>query len=463
MTVFWLADQNGRLYTPPRRTELLGNSLASRTNQGTERNVVNSKCSPDTSLFRQQVVEQKKDRLHGDVLLLPRIRHSVVLTILIVWVAAVVFWLATSTYARQETVAGWLEPSAGIIRLYPEASGQIEKILVTEGEKVQKGQPLIVVRADKTLADGNNLTFRLQQEYERQSSLLKEQIERSTKTQADKEASLARQVEAIEHNLTLMKEQLETLDARHDLVKNQLDRYQPGVKDGNISLTEYDHVRTLELSIRSDRQGLLREISNEKDLLSLRRTDLQLLPQETANALNQMQSRLSELAQQAAQLQGERAQVITATRAGIVNNLQASEGQYVSRENAAPLLTLSDGASPLLAHLLIPVRAAGFIEPGQVVDIRYDAFPFQKFGLYQGRIERAARTPLLPGELLNSPVQLQEPVYRVEVRLAEQNVHAYGHRIPLKPGMTLVADIELAERRLWQWLLEPIYSIRGRL
>lgn len=66
MTVFWLADQNGRLYTPPRRTELLGNSLASRTNQGTERNVVNSKCSPDTSLFRQQAVEQKKARLHGD-------------------------------------------------------------------------------------------------------------------------------------------------------------------------------------------------------------------------------------------------------------------------------------------------------------------------------------------------------------------------------------------------------------
>ena len=49
------------------------------------------------------------------ILLLPRIRHSVVLTILIVWMAAVVFWLATSTSAPHETVAGRLEPSAGIV------------------------------------------------------------------------------------------------------------------------------------------------------------------------------------------------------------------------------------------------------------------------------------------------------------------------------------------------------------
>lgn len=425
---------------------------------------MNAECPPTkTPLFRTQAIEQKSDRLHGDILLLPRLNHSILIALLLAWVIAVVTWLATSTYARKETVIGWLEPPAGVVRLYPETSGQVKKILVKEGDKVQTGQPLIIINGDRILADGDNLENRLLEEYESQRHLLTEQIGRADQTQQDRKASLERQIDSIKHNLVLMDEQLSTLDARHTLIKNQIERYRPKIEAGHISRLEYDQVLSQELSVRSDKQALLREIGNQKDLLSQRYTDLQLLPQEAANNLDQLQSRLSELAQQIAQLQGQRAHIITATRAGIVNNLQAREGQFVSSTNPIPLLTLADSASPLVAHLLVPVRAAGFIAPGQRLDIRYDAFPYQKFGLYQGEVEIVAKTPLLPGELLNTPVTLQEPVYRVEARVYQQDVSAYGQSISLRSGMTLTADVELAERRLWQWLLEPIYSLRGRL
>lgn len=425
---------------------------------------MNAKVSSEkTQLFRAQVIEQKTDRLHGDVLLLPRISHSILITFLLVWLVAVGIWLATSTYARKETVVGWVEPPAGVVRLYPEASGQIKQILVKEGDKVQAGQPLIIINGDRILADGGNLENRLLEEYESQRNLLTEQIERADASQQDREKSLQRQAESIRHNLSLMDEQLTTLDARHTLIKNQLERYRPKIEQGHISRLEYDQVLSQELSVRSDRQALLREIGNQKDLLSQRLTDLQLLPKDSANSLDQLQSRLSELAQQIAQLQGQRAHIVTATRAGVVNNLQAREGQFVSSTNPMPLLTLADNNSPLVAHLLVPVRSAGFVAPGQRLDIRYDAFPYQKFGFYQGVIESVAKTALLPGELPNTPVKLQEPVYRIEARLDEQGVSAYGQAIPLRSGMTLTADVELAERSLWQWLLEPIYSLKGRL
>src|SRR5690606_35651509 len=304
---------------------------------------------------------------------------------------------------------------------------------------------------------------RLLEEFESQRRLLIEQMERTSRTRQDREESLLREVKSIEHNLVLMDKQLATLDSRHALIQDQLERYRPLVEKGLIPRIEYDNVLSQELSVRSDRQELLLQIGNQRDLLSLRRTDLELLPQEVANGLDQLRARLSELDQQIAQLQGQRAHVITATRAGIVSNLQAREGQFVSSASPVPLLTLADGASPLVAHLLVPVRAAGFIAPGQRLDIRYDAFPYQKFGLYEGVVEGVAKTPLLPGELLNTPVHLQEPVYRVTARLSEQGVRAYGQAIPLKSGMTLTADVELAERRLWQWLLEPIFSLKGRL
>jgi len=409
------------------------------------------------------VIEQRTIRLHGEVLLLPRARHSILVALLLLWLFAVGIWLAISTYARKETVVGWLEPPAGVVRLYPEASGQIRQILVKEGDRVRAGQQLIVINGDRTLTDGGNLESRLLEEFESQRRLLIEQMERTSRTRQDREESLLRQVKSIEHNLVLMDKQLATLDSRHALIQDQLERYRPLVEKGLIPRIEYDNVLSQELSVRSDRQELLLQIGNQRDLLSLRRTDLELLPQEVANGLDQLRARLSELDQQIAQLQGQRAHVITATRAGIVSNLQAREGQFVSSASPVPLLTLADGASPLVAHLLVPVRAAGFIAPGQRLDIRYDAFPYQKFGLYEGVVEGVAKTPLLPGELLNTPVHLQEPVYRVTARLSEQGVRAYGQAIPLKSGMTLTADVELAERRLWQWLLEPIFSLKGRL
>lgn len=425
---------------------------------------MNSACPPPkASLFREQVIEQKADRLHGDVLLLPRVHHSVLIALLLVWLLAVAVWLTTSTYARKETVSGWLEPPTGVVRLYPKASGQVRQILVQEGEMVQEGQPLIVIDGDRTLADGDRLESRLLEEFESQSRLITEQIERAGQTQQHREHSLRRQVESIEHNLELMDEQLATLDARHSLIKSQLERYRPLVAEGHISRMEYDQTRSQELSVRSERQALLREISNQQDLLSQRRTDLQLLHQDAANNLDQLQARLSELVQQMAQLHGQSAHVITATRAGMVNNLQAREGQFASSTDPVPLVTLADASSPLVAHLLVPIRAAGFIAPGQRLNIRYDAFPYQKFGLYHGEITQVAKTPLLPGELLNAPFAVQETVYRVEARLAEQGVLGYGQSVPLISGMTLTADVELAERRLWQWLLEPIYSLRGRL
>ena len=102
---------------------------------------------------------------------------------------------------------------------------------------------------------------------------------------------------------------------------------------------------------------------------------------------------------------------------------------------------------------------AGFVEPGDRVMLRYQAYPYQKFGHQHGRVERISRSALGPGELGNA--QAAEPYYRVTVALARQAVVAYGREEPLRPGMLLDADILGERRRLVEWLLEPLYSLKG--
>jgi membrane fusion protein len=113
----------------------------------------------------------------------------------------------------------------------------------------------------------------------------------------------------------------------------------------------------------------------------------------------------------------------------------------------------------------VPSRAIGFIEPGDKVLLRYRAFPYQKFGHHTGRVARISRSALSPsdfGALIGNTPQ-GETFYRVTVKLARQSVMAFGKPEQLKPGMLLDADILGEKRRLIEWVLEPLYSVSGRV
>lgn len=414
-------------------------------------------------LFRQEAIEHQRHRLHGDVLLLPRFPHTLISCVLFVWMVLVIVWLATSSYARKETVFGWLEPPTGVVRIYPEELGIIKSILVTEGEEVVKDQPLIIVNGDRILASGDHLESKLLEEYEAQRKLLDEQLIRTQSIHVMHSQDIEQRIAAAKNELAMLNQQIETFNQRAEIIEEQAQRLDKLRKAGHISSTEYDNAFVQVLTLRSDRQALSRNRIAQQNLIEQLNTERNLLPDENANQIDQLRERLSNIAQQIAQLSGERSHVIKAPRDGVINNLQVIEGQQAQPGNNVPLLTLIPADMQLTAHLLIPVRSAGFIEPKQRLDIRYDAFPYQKFGLYSGEIHSVSKTLLLPNELLNVPVPVEEPVYRVTAKLTRADVQAYGKNFPLKPGMTLTADIRLSERSLFHWLLEPILSLQGRL
>ena len=79
-------------------------------------------------------------------------------------------------------------------------------------------------------------------------------------------------------------------------------------------------------------------------------------------------------------------------------------------------LSILPTGSLLQAELFVPTRAVGFVRSGQQVRILYDAFPYQRFGSYGGRIIALTRTILTPTDDIG-PIALSEPAYKATVAL----------------------------------------------
>ena len=113
---------------------------------------------------------------------------------------------------------------------------------------------------------------------------------------------------------------------------------------------------------------------------------------------------------------------------------------------------------------MVPSRAIGFIRNGERVVLRYQAYPYQKFGQQYGRVADVSRSALSPQEVANLTGQpnVQEQHYRVVVALARQDIVAYGRNEQLRPGMALEADVLIDKRRLIEWVLEPLFALGRR-
>jgi membrane fusion protein len=125
------------------------------------------------------------------------------------------------------------------------------------------------------------------------------------------------------------------------------------------------------------------------------------------------------------------------------------------------LVEIVPQGAQLQAELFAPSRATGFLTSGSEVQLRYDAFPYQKFGVSRGQIVRISRSTMDARELPRT-VTTDEPVYRVIVALDRDHVLIDGHAHPLQTGMTLRADIILERRRIVEFLFAPLLGIAQR-
>ena len=310
-----------------------------------------------------------------------------------------------------------LVPDLGLIRATVPSAGFIRALSVKEGDEVKKGERLAEIQVSAVTESGD----------------VGDNILAQLRAEADAAAAKAR---------------------------TQIARAVEIAAKGLPPLRERDARRSAALASMQDLQSLRRQIAaSESDLSGIEARISAIRIEKEAAAAETWAGRAA-LQQRLIDAESRRVQVAVSPVAGRVAALPIVVGQTVPA--GATLAMIVPKGAVLEGELLAPSRAAGFIRSGQEAHLMLQAYPHERFGVLKGEIKSVSSTILAPSDLSIPGVDIHEPVFRVRIRLSSDEIHAYGERIPLQPGLLLSADVVFDRRSLVKWLFDPLFAVAER-
>jgi hemolysin D len=404
--------------------------------------------------------------------------------VLLLVIALLGVLIAWALYGHLDIIAvaeGKLIPQSYLKIVQPSESGIVKDILVREGQKVEAGQ--VLMRMDTTLsqADGKTLQSELKQrelqlrrvDAEFAGKALKQAandpVELFVPVLAQYQAHIAAYDDTIQQEQAVLAKARDDLDAAYATqqklaqtlphFKEQEEAYLKLVKDGVVSrLMASEKTRD-----RVDKEqdlaaqthtvaGLKAAVSqSEKRLAQITSTYRKELQNERVEALSAKQK----LEQEWKKQQHRHTFLeLKAPQAGIAKDLAThTPGTVVSPGTI--LMTLVPRDEALAAEVWVDNKDVGFVHAGQEVKVKLSAFPFQKYGMVEGKVLQVSADS---SERSNSEQrQATAPLaYRALVELHEQTLQSDNHRYSLAPGMQVAAEIRLGERTVMEYLLSPV-------
>lgn len=412
-------------------------------------------------LFREEAIANKSRKLPGPILLTRTWSNTALTSFLCVIVASLIAFTLFFGFARKATVNGIIVPDKGINRILSPQGGTVAKLSVFEGQEVKIGDPLFIISSERSAENGavqatvkESLVARIEK-LRRELDQVGGQASNKQRELTDKLTSINSSLKQLDHEILLQREKV-------SIARDVSSRVAELAKSGNMSkivaadkeadlLEQQGRLSSLEVQ----RQSMLREFT------SLRASQADSAIQKSRED-STIQREIEDLKQQLAENEAKRQVIVRAELDGRVATVLVEPGQSVTSNQRIASILPKDGK--LEAELYMPSRNIGMVTPNTRVVVRYDSFPYQKFGQFSGTIRDVSETSISTSDLpLASAIEASANNYfRVRVSLDEQEIRLRDKHYQLKPGMQLSANVLLEERTIFEWMFEPLFGMAAR-
>ena len=329
-----------------------------------------------------------------------------------------VTWLTFAKTDEIVLVAGKIVPIGDVKEIQMPIGGIAKEILVNEGDYVKKGDLLIQLDKESSLAEFKTLNESLK----------------------IKERKLELKNREYKGFINSRKNNIDVLNNIEKVDREILDKYYFLFQEGAGSEVEY-----LRQKIKAqDSYKTLKNAESELDIQSdIYKQELD----EIRSQINEIRGRLAENNVR------QKYQTLVAPIKGVVFDIQPKIVGYTAQATETILKIVPE--SELEARIEIPSEDIGFVKDGMLVDISIDSYPATDFGIISGEIYSISSDALEPDQ----SAQRNFFSYPAKIKLASQVLKLdNGNDLKLKAGMSLNASIKLRKVSYLQLLLSSFKS-----
>lgn len=390
--------------------------------------------------------------------------------------------VALSLFIKVEEVArarGDFTPVERIQAIQTAEGGALEALLVRNDERVEPGQVIARFRATdlvRDLAVSDVRAARLQIEIERLDAfadqrepdlvkfaekyprmveealqLHRQQVRGMTQSLAQKDQQIAEVKSGLDASQRLVPSMKVKLDAASDLEARVKDGVRTGViarnrlaeVEAQLAAAQRDY--TQEVALVEQQKARIQSLEAERDgVIAKLMTEVRDERSERIEQMNELVATMSAFRSRSTDIE------VKAPIRGIIQNISVTRlSSVVPPGGTICEIVPTDGG--VLMQARVSPRDIGFVQVGQRVLVKVDAYDYGRFGAVKGKVVRIAPSSTTP-----PPGQPGGPFFMTEVELDQPYVGTDKSHL-ITPGMTAEANILTGEKTIFQYLLKPIY------
>lgn len=421
-------------------------------------------------------------------------RRRLVLWLMIALIAATAAALAVAKVNVIVSANGRLATSASEIVVQPLETSVVRSIAVKMGDKVKAGAVLAELDPTFAAADQTGLTAKLQHlqaSYDRLSAEAADRTYAPAHPNQDETTQVAIwQKRQQEYAARLAAAERKVGESEADLTahKTEADGLAQQIKLSGDAQGIYQALVDKNLASRLKLIETTQRLVDAKSRLATNLGEQQHLQQQIAGSTAEREAFVSDwkrkVAEDLAKTRSDRDQtaaelskarlrhrlsVLRAPSDAIVLEVADRPAGAVIRP-AEPLFRLVPADAPLVADIQIDTRDVARLKPGDAVTLKFEALPWQQFGLADGILQTLAPDSEADDNPRATSAEMAAPGlkpmerasvihYRARVELTNTRFHNLPPGFVLRPGMRLVADVNIGRRSILNYVLNPVTGV----
>ncbi len=396
--------------------------------------------------------------------MLPGIPFWTVATGSLLFIAAFLLFIIEGTYTRRVNVVGEVTTWPRAVNIYSGVQGFVVNQFVHEGQMIRKGEPVYQIDVSKSTRSGvvsENQRRDIESQLVRVDNII-QRLEESKKITLDSlEKQRLQYSEAFQRSSDIIRRAQEGIN----IMQSNMENYRHYQARGLINKDQLTNQVALYYQQQNNLLGLSGQ--NEQNALQLTSLESQIQTQaaDFDNRIYQMELQRYELQKELVETDVGGEIVVRALSDGRIDSMSVTIGQMVNPGDSL-LQVIPKNIENYYLILWVPNDVVPYLKSGDRVNLRYEAFPAEKFGQFQATVTTVTRTPASTQEMLTyhgapkNTLDASVPWYKVIVKPEQQSIVYAGKSLPLENGMKAKSTLFLEKRKIYQWMLSPFYNMK---